>query len=192
MRLAPALLATLCLLGLGACGDTLQVRPVAHQQLEGLIVAPFPVYWLGGSFGKLQISEVSHDPGDAYAITYGNCIQGGQGYCVPPLRIITSPDNSFLPGSEAVERSIHVRGVTARVAQNGQTVILPTGGVVVDIFADERRLARAAAENLAAINGPGAPGEPLPAALPGNGFESQPLPSQVPNPLHPLGISVGP
>ena len=37
-------------------------------------------------------------------VQYGDCLQGGQGTCVPPLRIVTSPDNSFLPGGSAPQR----------------------------------------------------------------------------------------
>lgn len=192
MRPSLLLLAALCAaLTLSACGDTLQVKPVAHQELEGLVMARFPVYWLGGTFGHLALSEVSHDPGEAYAVSYGNCIQGGQGYCVPPLRIVSSPDNSFLPGGRAPSRPIHLRGVEGRVAQDGHTIILATGAEVVDVYADDAALARAAAMSLATINGPGAPGERLPAAVGDDGFETKPLPSQVPNPLHPLGVELG-
>ena len=35
---------------LTACGDTLQDQPIPHNTLESLLVAPYPVYWLGGSF----------------------------------------------------------------------------------------------------------------------------------------------
>ena len=182
----------LCVLALSSCGDTLQVQPIAHQELEGLVVAPFPVYWLGDTFRGLSVSEVSHDPGEAYAVSYGNCVQGGQGYCVPPLRIVTSPDNSFLPGGQTSQHAISLRGVRALLAQSGRTVTLATGGVVVDIYADAHALAYAAAQNLASINADVAPLEGLPAPLPDNDFEASPLPSQVPNPLHPLsGGSAG-
>src|SRR4051794_32360676 len=93
-----ALLVTLLALLLAACGDTLQVQPISHHNLEGLVVAPFPVYWLGGSFRGLPVKQVSHDPGGAYALQYGNCLTGGQGTCRPPLMLVTSPENTFLPG----------------------------------------------------------------------------------------------
>ena len=41
---------------------------------------------------------------------YGNCLQGGQGVCVSPLKIVTSPDNSFLPGAPGAGRTTQVRG----------------------------------------------------------------------------------
>jgi hypothetical protein len=191
VRLASALLAAACSLVLAGCANTLQVRPIPHQNLEGLLVAPFPVYWLGGAFQGLAVSETFHDPGDAYAVSYGNCIQGGQGYCVPPLRIITSPDNGLLPGGALKVGGRTIRRVSARLAQAGRTIVIPTGDVVVDIYADSPGLALAAADGLAPVNAAGAPGEALPAPRPSNGFETRPLPTQVPNPLHPFGVSLG-
>lgn len=189
MRLAARPLALLlCAILLGGCGNTLQVQPVAHQALEGLVVAPFPVYWLGEHFDGLEVSETSHDPSDAYAVNYGNCIQGGQGYCVPPLRVVTSPDNSFVPGGTLPMQSRKLRGVSARLAQRGKTILIATGPVVVDIYADSASLARLAAGELAPINAPGAPGQTLPARQPDNGFEAKPLPTQVPDPLRALGV----
>ena len=190
MRLAAPLLAALCALGICACANTLQVQPIPHQALEGLVVASSPVYWLGGSFRGLAVSESSHDPSDAYSISYGNCIQGGQGYCVPPLRIVSSPDSSFVPGGSLRTRERRIRGVSAELAQGGKTILLATGAVVVDIYADNAALALAAARGLAPINAAGVPGEALPARQPSSGFEAHPLPTQVPNPLHPLGVAL--
>ena len=187
-RAAAPLLAALCALCACACGDTLQVHPIPHQELEGLVVAPFPVYWLGGSFEGLAASETSHDPGDAYSVSYGNCRHGGQGYCVPPLRLVTSRDNSFVPGGATSARSIPIRGVGARLAQGARTIIIATGSVVLDIYAENAGLAMAAARTAVPINAAGTPGEALPAPLPDTGFESKPLPTQVPDPLHPLGV----
>jgi hypothetical protein len=190
-RLAAPLLAAACALAIASCGDTLQVEPLPHQFLEGLVVAPFPVYWLGERFDGLAVSEVSHDPSDAYAVDYGNCIQGGQGYCVPPIRIVTSPNNGFVPGGQLRAQTREIRGVAAHLALAGRAILIPTGSVIVDIYADNAALARAVADGLAPINAAGAPGEALPSARPASGFETRPLPTQVPSPLHPLGISLG-
>jgi hypothetical protein len=187
VRLGALTIAGLCALVLAACGDTVQQKPIPHNILEGLLAAPQPVYWLGGSFRGLQITEASHDPGGAYSIEYGNCLQGGQGTCVPPLRIISSPDNSFLPGGGAPASRASIRGARAVLAQGGRTLVIPTADVVVDIYATDRTLASAAAETMVPINAVGVPGSPLPAALPDSGFGEAPLPSQVPSPVHPLG-----
>jgi hypothetical protein len=173
-------------LALAACGDTLQDRPIAHNSLETLIVAPYPVYWLGRSFNGMAITEAGHDPGGAFTVQYGDCVQGGQGTCVTPLRIVTSPDNSFVAGGGAPRRSAPLRGVDSFVLQGGRTIEIPTAGVVVGIYAESPRLAAGAARTLAPINEAGAPGAQLPSRLPDTGFGATPLPSQRPSPLRAL------
>jgi hypothetical protein len=181
-----ATLCVLCALALGACGDTVQDQPIPHNILEGLIAAPFPVYWLGGSFQGMAITEATHDPGGAYSLQYGDCLAGGQGACLPRLRVVTSPDNSFLPGGDAPRRATSVRGIAALLAQAGETIEIPTGGVVVGIYATDPRLAGAAAQTIVPINSFAAPEAPLPARAPDTGFAEAPLPVQTPNPLRGL------
>jgi hypothetical protein len=176
----------LCALAFAACGDPLQVKPIPHNTLEGLIVNPYPVYWLGGTFHGLAITGVERDSSGAISIQYGTCLEGGQGTCVPPLRVVTSADNSFLPGDGAAHRSAVIRGVTATIAQRARTIILGTGPVVVTIYSNSPTLTRAAARAMVPINQPGAPGLALPAPLPDTGYGSTPLPSQEPQPLHPV------
>ncbi len=175
-----------CALALGACGDTLQDRPIAHNTLESLIVAPYPVYWLGGSFQGLQITDASHDPSGAFSVQYGDCVVGGQSTCVTPVTVITSPDNSFVAGGSSPQSTASLRGVQAVLAQRGHTIAIATGGVVVSVYADSARLATAAAHTIVPINEVGEPGAPLPVGLPDTGFGSTPLPSQVPSPLRAL------
>jgi hypothetical protein len=175
-------------LALGGCGDTLQNKPLSANTLESLIEAPFPVYWLGSSFKGMLLNEATRDPGAAYTLEYGNCVRGGQSTCVAPLRVVSSPDNSFTPGGSTPSRVSSIRGVAAVIAQAGRSISIPTAGVVVDIYASDPRLALAAARMVVAINEMGTPEAPLPAALPDTGFGATPLPaSQIPAPLHPLG-----
>jgi hypothetical protein len=183
LLLAPALL--LAVLA-GGCGNTLQVQPIPHNQLEGMIVAPFRVYWLGASFRGLAVQQVSHDPGGAYSVQYGNCLTGGQGTCLPPLLVVTSPESTFVPGGSARTRQVQIRGLPALEAHSGRVVMIPTGNVVLDIFAANPRLARAAARNVVPINAPGAPGGPLPASRRTEAYSGHPFSSQVPSPLRPL------
>jgi hypothetical protein len=173
-------------LAAAGCADTLQNQPVPHNTLETLLVAPYPVYWLGGSFRGLPITEVSHDPGGAFSVQYGNCAQGGQGTCVAPVRVVTSPDNSFLPGESAGATRVALRGARALVARRGRTITVATGGVVVGIYALRSDLASAAAQTAVPINASGVPGEPLPARQADTGFGETPLPSQMPSPLRAL------
>ena len=131
----------------------------------------------------MAITEASEDPSGAYTVQYGDCAEGGQNTCVPRLRVVTSPDNSFIPAGSRPHRAIRIRGVTGVAAQGDDTIELPTAGVVVGIYANSPGLARAAAETAVPINDVGAPATPLPAPLPDTGFGEQPLPGQTPTPL---------
>jgi hypothetical protein len=102
------------------------------------------------------------------------------------VRVITSPDNSFVPGGSLPSRTTHLRGVTAVLAQAADTVEVATGPVVVSIHAKDARLAAAAAQTMVPINGVGAPYAPLPKRLPDSGFAETPLPGQTPPPLQVL------
>jgi hypothetical protein len=180
-------LIALVALALAGCGNTLQDRPIPHNTLEALLLAPYPVYWLGGSFHGLAITAAGGDPGGAFTIQYGDCLEGGQSTCVPPLKIVTSPDNSFVPGQTSpTRRTALVRGVPATLTEAGATIAIPTGPVVLSIFAHTPGLARAAAETAVPVNYPGFPGGPLAVPLPNTGFDERPIPSQTPAPLRPL------
>jgi hypothetical protein len=176
-----AALAALCALAPGGCGDSLQDQTVSPASLEPLVMQDeFPVYWLGAVFHRLAITGVGRDPGGAYEIQYGNCAPGGENVCVTPLQIVTSPDNSFLPGGAARYSTVRVRGVRGLTAQGGDTIELRTGAVVVDIYADSPSLARAAAGTMVRINAVDLPGAPLPRPSRDTGFAARPLPSQQP------------
>ncbi|MGH2912293.1 MAG: hypothetical protein ACRDJ3_07430, partial [Solirubrobacteraceae bacterium] len=145
-RAAVAALVGLCAIAVGACGDTLQDQPIAPQALEGVIVkSRFPVYWLGFEFQRMRITGVTIDPSGAVTIRYGDCLVGGQYTCVTPLTVVSSPDNSFVPGA-AAGKATSVRSAAAVSSRDGRTLALTTGSVVVSIHARDSTLASAAAE----------------------------------------------
>jgi hypothetical protein len=169
-----------CALAVSACGSTLENQPIAPSSLESFIaVRGYPVYWLGNSFAHLSVSEVQRDRGGAYAVQYGDCAKGGQATCLAPLAIVTSPENSFVAHGANGVRTGHLRNVGALTSEEGKTIEIPTGAVVVSIRADSAPLARAAAAAIAPINEIGVPGSPLPKALPATGFSTAPLPTQL-------------
>jgi hypothetical protein len=175
-----------CALALASCGNTLQDQPIGPQPLESVLAkSRFPVYWLGLSFHGMQVTSVAIDPSEAVTIRYGDCVLGGQYVCVTPVSIVTSPDNSFLPGGSAATRTVSLRGVAARSTQGGSTLAIATGNVVVSVFGEHPALADEAAATMAPLNTAGLPFAPLPAALPDNGFGRVPLSIQVP-----AGVSV--
>jgi hypothetical protein len=174
--------------GLSACANTLQDQPTPPSALEPLVMQEaFPVYWLGGTFQGLPITHVGRDPSGAYEIQYGNCLVGGESVCVTPLQIVTSPDNSFLPGGAAARSAVLVRGVRGHSALGGRALMLPTGGVVVDLYANRPALAHAAAEAMVRINSLSLPGAPLARPLSNSGYGERPLPSQQPA-IAPAGV----
>ncbi|HEX4116652.1 MAG TPA: hypothetical protein VHY18_12355 [Solirubrobacteraceae bacterium] len=175
-----------CALALASCANTLQDQPIGPQPLESVLVkSRFPVYWLGLSFHGMQITSVAIDPSEAVTIRYGDCVLGGQYTCVTPVSIVTSPDNSFVPGGSGVRQTIPLRGVSANSAQAGSTLAIATGKVVVSVFGKQPTLAREAAETMAPLNTTGLPLAALPAALPDSGYGRTPLSIQVP-----AGVSV--
>lgn len=175
-------LALVCAPALSSCADTLQDQPIGPTPLETVIVkSRFPAYWLGLRFHGMQITNVAIDPGGAVTIRYGDCVLGGQYTCVTPVSVVSSPDNSFIPGGAAGTRSLPLRGASASTAQGGATLAIPTGGVVVSVYARSPSLAREATATMAPVNKDGLPQTPLPAAAPDTGLDRIPLPSQVPS-----------
>jgi hypothetical protein len=180
-RLLLAALIALCPLVLASCANTLQDEPTPRTALEPMVLnSRFPVYWVGEVFHRLAITEAAHDPGGAYTLHYGDCVVGGQYTCVSPLTVVTSPDNSFVPGGGAAHRDFPLRGVHALAAIDGSTLEVATAGVIVSIDARSAALARAAAQTMVPINELGVPGAPLPPRLPDTGFGSAPLAAQKP------------
>jgi hypothetical protein len=170
------------------CGNTVQSQELSASTLEPLVEAEhYPVFWLGPSFRGMPLTLVGTDPSGAYNVQYGTCTTGGPETCISPLELITSPDNSFVPGAGRASASI--RGVAAVLAEGGRVIEIATGPAVVDIRAANRRLALAAAREMAPINELGGPGAPLPAALPNTGFAGHPMEGQHPPSI--LGAPTG-
>ena len=183
---APALCALA--LSLSACGGALQTPHVSEHDLAHAAAEPgFPVYWVGRSFEGLAIARFDRDPGGAYEAAYGNCTVGGQFACETPLMVVTSPDNSFVPGATATHQLTLIRGRSVLMNAGGRTLEIATGPVVISIFARTAALARSAALLMNTINQSGAPGAPLPAPQPNTHFDQVPIgeppaPSGVPSP----------
>jgi hypothetical protein len=170
-----------CSIPLASCGDTLQDQAIGPSPLESVIVkSRFPVYWLGQRFDGMRITGVLIDPSGAVTLRYGDCLVGGQFTCVTPLELISSPDNSFLPGEGEVGQTRMVRGAAALSTQSGRALAIRTGSVVVSLRAENAALALRAARLMAPVNKVGLPLQPLPAAAPDTGFGQLPLPSQLP------------
>jgi hypothetical protein len=138
---------------LSACGAQVAVRPPPPNPLLELVaLSKFPVYWLGGSFDGLRLTEITRDSGGAISLQYGACLRGGQYECLAPLTVVTSPEDSFLPHGHNPLRARTLRGVRAFLTASGHIYEIPTGPVVVSIYASQSSLAAAAARSLAGLN----------------------------------------
>ncbi|MDE3070872.1 MAG: hypothetical protein KGJ43_09105, partial [Acidobacteriota bacterium] len=104
--------------------------------------------------------------------------KGGQYECVTPLALVTSPEGAVPPRSTG-HHVLTVRGVAAVPSVGGRTLDIPTGSVVVSIFAEDAALARAAARAMVSLNVASLPGAPLPRAMPAGSYASSPLASQM-------------
>lgn len=174
-RLLSALGAVGCACSLGACADALQYQTLGTRAaLAAVSTRAYPVYWLGRAFHGLPLSGLTHDSGGAYTMAYGVCVIGGQNTCVTALRVVTSPDNSFVPGGSQGRSEAVIRGRRALLADRGATIELASGSVVLDIYANSARLAYEAARDLFPINAPGAPRVVLPAPTADSHWETVP------------------
>lgn len=170
---------------LGGCANTIQDQPVRNVALERLLeVQRYPIYWVGASFHGLKLTSALPQIGGAYVVQYGDCYVGGQEACLTPLELISSPDNSFIPGIGTRDTEVtRIRGVKAVIAERGEVVELKTSDAVIAIRARRRSIALAAAQEMVPINQLGEPNTPLPAALPDTGYAEKPLNTQRPHPL---------
>jgi len=181
-----------CLLAVSACGSTLSDQPVSANPLESLIaLRTYPVYWLGSRYQGMPLTEVSNEASGGVGMQYGDCVRGGQYECLTPLTVVTSPENSFRPHGAAAMHTLGLRSVRAYAANGGRTLEIPTGSVVVSIYAEAPALARAAALAMAPLNEPGEPATPLPAPLPGGAYATLPLASQMHTIRPPRGTPSG-
>jgi hypothetical protein len=169
---ATAVVAVVAALALGACGgDTLQLKPLRDRDLTHAAGVSYVVYWVGRAFDGMPVTFAGPQTGGSVLLDYGNCVVGGQSTCVRALSIVTSHDNSFVPGAQRTGVRRLIRGRLAVIGMGGRTIEIATGSVVVDINAATPALARAVAEAMTPLNRTGAPGAPLPPALPPNGFD---------------------
>jgi len=172
LRSLRLLAAALLALTLAACGgDTLQLKALSDDDLSSAADVPYAVYWTGRAFQGMPVTFAGTRTGGSVLITYGNCVIGGQNTCTHALSIVTSHDNSFIPGAQHSNVRRLIRGRLAVIGMGGRTIEIATGPVVVDINASTAALARAAAEAMSPLNRSGAPGATLPPALPPNGFD---------------------
>jgi hypothetical protein len=165
----PTLCAAALLAGVAAlagCGPV--TGGVSHAALQRVqTVRGWQVYWVGTRFRGHPLRGITHDPGGAYEMQYGNCLTPVAG-CPAPLQIVSTPDPTFVPGSTLpATPTTTIRGVPAYIASGGLMIHVQTGDEAVTVTALRAADALAAVQAMYALNnGASAVRGPLPVPQP--------------------------
>lgn len=189
---AGAALALVCVLATTlatGCGATTgRPGPIRASELAEAQTFPYyRIYWTGPSFQGQPL--VAADGSKSYnsevgdSVYYGDCehghgVFGGGGSCTLPLQVTTVIYRLHSNATLGPQRNILIRGVPATVYDEGRSIELYSGRVLIDIFSDTFARARAAALTLRPLNASGAASGPLPAPVycPGlSGYQEQAL-----------------
>ena len=164
------LLATVALAVTGCAGPFGQADPKSDFTVEEIAGRPGPtLYYVGRSFEGLPLTAIVGSR--TYpSFIYGDCEIADQGWfedggCAPPLSIQYESTSSYEAKLARLDPSVSctrmtVRGVPAAVLAGGLRVF--TGETAVTIHANERGLARRAAEALRPVGEGASPGHELP------------------------------
>jgi hypothetical protein len=158
--LVPAILAlALLLAGTGSAGGA------------GSPSEAFPLYWVGERIDDLPLAAVlrREDTARYVSFVYGDCEASGGAGCAPPAEVQVWPSClrslALYNDPRAPVRSLEptmVRGVPAALFDGGTRLELESDRVTVVVFAHTRTSALRIAAALRSLDGPVAPGHPLP------------------------------
>ncbi len=160
-RAAPLALLARCARSRWRCGNTLQDQPIPHNVLEGMIVAPVPRVLARRLLPRPGRHRSRARPERRLQRPVRQLPAGRRGRlrAAAAGRHLARQQLPARGGSTPHAHGAHQGRRRARSPQQGRTIVIPTGGVVVDIYAATAALARAAARTIVPINAPGAPGE---------------------------------
>jgi len=175
LRRAARSLAVLVLFGTiallaGGC-STGHPPPLSAQALEDAETFPYyPIYWVGRNFGQYPLTAVDGNKGYSSAIGdsvyYGDCVREkgilGGGSCELPLQVTTVIYRLHSNAALGAQRNAVIRGVPATIYDEGHSIELYSGRLVIDIFSDTLARAQQAAEGLRPLNASGSATGPLP------------------------------
>jgi len=161
---ALSLVSVVCVvLVLGGCG-TAHPRPITAAELAEAQTFPYyKTYWVGPSFDGRPLatadglSGYNTTLGDS--VYYGDCVRGkgifGSGSCILPLQLTTVLYRLHSNAPLGPQRNMLLRGVPATTYDEGRSIELYTGRVVVDVFSDDFTHALQAARAMLPLNAPG-------------------------------------
>lgn len=171
MKIALAVAALVLALAAAAGCGTSNPRPIKAATLEEAQTFPyFPVYWVGRSFEGQPLDAVdgrrTYLSNVGESVYYGDCshekgIFGG-GSCRLTLQVTTAIWHLHSNSALGASQNLLIRGVPAAAYDEGRSIELYTGQVVIDIFSDTPERALRAALRLAPANAPGSAAARLP------------------------------
>lgn len=168
-RSLPAALAALTLL-LSGCG-TSHPPPISSAELAAARTFPYyPLYWAGRSFASHPLTAIDgvegYKPKVGDSVYYGDCVSGngflGSGGCTLPLKVTTAVYALHSNVALGPQRNAIVRGVPAAIFNEGRSIELYTGRLVIDVYANTPTNAIAGARLLRPLNLAGSSASPLP------------------------------
>lgn len=156
---------------LAGCGSS-SPPPISNGELAAARTFPYyTVYWVGAKFGSHPLTAADgvegYKPQVGDSVYYGDCESSkgllGSSGCVLPLQVTTViyvlHTSNFTLGEQ---RNTVIRGVPAVIYDEGRSLELYSGRVVIDIFSDGLKDAIRAAKLLRPFNRPGSDEGPLP------------------------------
>jgi hypothetical protein len=152
-----ALIATL----LCGCGAS---QPPAISPIELAEAKSFPyytLYWVGETFANRRLTAADgvegYKPKDGDSIYYGDCVSSesilGSG-CLLPLKVTTAIYALHSNLDLGPQRNTLLRGVPAVIFNEGRSIELYTGRLMIDVYSDTPASALAAVKLLQPINAP--------------------------------------
>jgi hypothetical protein len=170
---ALALLAACAALVASGCA-TEHPTPISASELAGAQTFPYyRTYWVGRSFNGRPLTAADglagyiNNVGDS--VYYADCVRSkgifGGGSCQLPLQVTTVIYRLHSNAPLGPQRNTLVRGVPATVYDEGRSIEIYSGRVVIDVFSDTFAHALKAADQLLPLNAPGSATGRLPAPV---------------------------
>jgi hypothetical protein len=155
---------------LAGCGTSQPPRISAAELASARTFPYYTVYWVGQTFARHTLTAA--DGVDAYkpktgdSVYYGDCLSGngvlGSGGCLLPLKVSTSIYALHSNVDLGAQRNTIIRGVPAAIFNEGRSIELYSGRLMIDVYSNSSVRALAAARLLRPLNAAGSSAAPLP------------------------------
>jgi hypothetical protein len=166
----PCLPALLLALALAGCGTSEPPRISAAELASARTFPYYTVYWVGPTFAHHALTAAdgvnSYKPNTGDSVYYGDCVSGNgtldSGGCLLPLKVTTSIYALHSNVDLGPQRNTIIRGVPASIFNEGRSIELYSGRLMIDLYSNSSARALAAARMLQPLNAAGSGSSPLP------------------------------